>query len=116
MGRRNLIRSRVKKAITGSYGIVSRVSSRTGYSWKAVRDFIQNDEELLSLMKQEEELVDDLAETNLIDEISKGNIDVTRWWLARRRARYSDKVDANINGNLVVNLKWGDEDMSGTDN
>ena len=101
--------SRIKKAIPGSGGIILRVMNKAGYkSWLSVRDFIQANPDLAEMMRAEEEILDDFAENNIGNEINQGNIDVSKWWLARRRRqKYGDSVDITTKGESIQIVKVG---------
>jgi hypothetical protein len=112
MPRPKVSRNRIKRAIPGSGGIISRIAQATGYSWITIRDRIEKDEELSRLFREEEEKVDDLAESVLIRRIQDGDEATARWWLARRRrSRYGDNVDlTSAGGALVIRVVYEDED------
>jgi len=93
VSKRALSRDKVKQAIPKSGGLISRIATKAGYSWTATRDFIAADEELKLLVKDEEEAVDDMAESAIIKKISEGDEQSAKWWLARRRrVKFGDSV------------------------
>jgi hypothetical protein len=94
MPRKRISRAKIKAAIPNSGGIIARIAKTAGYSWGAVRDYIEADPELLQMVRDEEDIVDDVAETVLISKIQSGDESTARWWLARRRRnRYGDNLD-----------------------
>ena len=94
-----LSKAKVKAAIQGSGGIISVICRRTGYSWGAVRDFIRKNADLTSMLDEEQESVDDMAELALIEKIRKGDDQTARWWLARRRRNmFGDGIDLTTGG------------------
>lgn len=96
---RALSRRKIKDAIPNSGGVIARVAKKCGYSWVGVRDFIARDEELSAMMKDEEETIDDAAESTLIAKIFEGDESVARWWLARRRRnKFGDNIDVTSGG------------------
>ena len=106
---RRISYERIKKAIPGSGGIVLRVMKKAKYNnWLAVRDFIQANPDLVEMMRSEEETLDDFAENNLGNEINQGNIEVSKWWLSRRRRnRYGESVDVTSGGEKIQIVKVG---------
>ncbi|GIV51023.1 MAG: hypothetical protein KatS3mg038_1544 [Candidatus Kapaibacterium sp.] len=111
MTRPRLSRAKIKAAIPNSGGVIARIARRTGHSWGAVRDFIAADEELSRMLRDEEEAVDDLAESVLIQKIREGDEATARWWLSRRRRnRYGDNVSlSGGDGALIVRVVYEDE-------
>ena len=103
-----LNRRKITAAIPGSGGLVAVIAKRCGYSWGAVRDFIRADEELTAMVKDEEETIDDMAESTVISKIKDGDEASARWWLARRRRnRYGDNVDVTSGGErLEILVKY----------
>ncbi len=90
---KRISREKVKQAIAKSGGLISRIATKAGYSWTATRDFIAADEELKLLVKDEEEAVDDMAESAIIKKISEGDEQSAKWWLARRRrVKFGDSL------------------------
>lgn len=103
---------KIKAAIPGCGGIISIIVRKTGYSWGAVRDFIARYPDLVSMMEDEENTVDDMAEGTVIEDIRKGDSSVARWWLARRRRKkFGDNVDITSNGDTII-LKWPEHNDS----
>ena len=103
MTRARLSRAKIKAAIPGSGGIVAQICRATGYTWGAVRDFIEADDELRQLLEDEEARVDDLAEATVITSIKDGNTQDAKWWLARRRReRFGANVDVTSGGERVT--------------
>ena len=93
MTRQRISREKVKQAIPKSGGLISRIATKAGYSWTATRDFIASDEELKLLVKDEEEAIDDMAESAIIKKISEGDEQSAKWWLARRRrVKFGDSL------------------------
>ena len=112
-----LSRRKIKEAIPNSGGIISEISRRTGYSWTAVRDFINSDPELLRMLHDEEETIDDIAENVVIKKIVSGDETSAKWWLGkRRRQRYGDNVDVTSGYQpLDIKIIWRTYDDSSGD-
>jgi hypothetical protein len=93
---RKYTRLSVKKiaaAIPGTGGLIARICKITGYSWGAVRDFINAHPDLEKMVRDEEEIIDDAAESTVIKKILDGDDASARWWLARRRrAKYGETL------------------------
>jgi len=106
---RRISRAKLKAAITNSGGIITQVCKASGYTWAAVRDFIQADPELAQMLADEEARIDDLAEAQVIKAISEGDMQTARWWLARRRRqRYGDQVDITNRGEVTLRVVYED--------
>lgn len=103
--------AKVKKAIPGSGGVIARIVKKCGNNnWVSMRDFIAKNPELAEMLRTEEEGVDDKAEGNLIDRIDRGDMEISKWWLARRRRqKYGDSVDISIDKPVVLRVIYDDE-------
>lgn len=99
---KRLTKKAIKEAIPGTGGLIAAICKKTGYSWGAVRDFIRADEELTKMIQDEEETIDDLAESTVISAIKDKDMQTARWWLARRRRqKYGDNVDITSGGEKI---------------
>jgi hypothetical protein len=102
MTRKRISRAKIKAAIPDSGGVIAAIARRAGYSWRATRDYINADPELSVMLRDEEETVDDMAESVLIKRIRDGDDATARWWLTRRRRnRYGDNMDVTSNGEVL---------------
>lgn len=108
--KRKFSKHKFKKAIPGSAGLISVIASRVGCSWNTANSAIKADPELMDMVREEEERIDDLAESVLIQRLRNGDEGVARWWLTRRRRqRYGDAVDLTSGGERIVwVVKWKD--------
>ena len=94
-----LSRAKIKAAIPESGGLIARIAKASGYSWGATRDFIAADPELAEMVRDEEERIDDMAESAIIKRISEGDEGSAKWWLSRRRrSKFGDSVDVTSGG------------------
>ena len=110
---KRLSRAKVKAAIPNTGGLIALICRKCNYSWGAVRDFIRDDPELSAMVKNEEETIDDMAESTVINEIKNGDGSAARWWLARRRrVKFGDNIDitAKIEGTIVVD--WDEKNAN----
>ena len=100
---RRMSRAKIKAAIPNTGGIIALICKRSGYAWESVRNFIRDDPELSAMVKNEEETIDDMAESTVINEIKNGNESTARWWLARRRkVKFGDNVDITTRGESIA--------------
>ena len=105
MPRKRISRTKVKNAIPGSGGVISAIARATGYSWYGLYKFIHNDPELSEMLRNEEEIINDLAESVLVAKIRAGDETVARWWLAhRRRNVYGDNLDLTAGGAITIRV------------
>jgi len=101
------------EAIDGCAGIISTVASRVGCSWETARDRIQKSPKLRQAFQDEQEHVNDMAETTVLKSIKDGNTQDAKWWLARiRRDRFSERTEiTGADGqSLIINVTVGDDD------
>lgn len=102
MSNRKLSRVKIKDAIPNTGGLIAAICKKTGYSWGAVRDFIARDEELTAMLKDEQDTIDDMAESTMIKAIRDGDKSAAQWWLSRRRrGQFGDNVDITTQGQKV---------------
>lgn len=113
---RKISRSKVKKAIENSGGLIARVAKSAGYTWGAVRNLIAADEELSRMMMEESERINDAAENTIISRIMDGDDSAARWWLSRtRRAKFGDNVDVTSGGQPIkIVVEYADTDPDTT--
>jgi hypothetical protein len=109
-------RRKIKNAIPNSGGIISMIAQRAGYAWNTVRQFINNDPELLRMVLDEEEGIDDLAESAMIVAIREHDRSAAQWWLARRRKhKFGDALDVTSgNEPLKVIIEYGNDKTTPT--
>jgi hypothetical protein len=116
MTRPKISYAKVKAAIPNSGGVITLIAKRAGYSWGAVREFIKNNPELEQMLRDEEDTIDDMAESTLIKSIRNGDEATARWWLTRRRRnRYGDNIDLTTAGkafNIIQIVEHKDDDNS----
>ena len=60
----------IKKAIKGSAGLYTKISSKLGCSWHTAKKYVESFEETKELYDNESEAILDLAESKLIENIS----------------------------------------------
>ena len=106
---RKISYARIKKAIPGSMGIITRVAHKAGYgSRNIVKNFINSYPELVEMMNDEEEKIDDIAEDVLATRITQLDESTAKWWLSRRRRqRYGDSMDLTTKGESIQIVKVG---------
>lgn len=112
MPRPRINRNRVKRAIKDSGGVISVIAERTGYSWMRVREFILADQELAEMLRNEEEATNDIAESNVIAAIKKGDLQASRWWLSLRRR---ERFGVHIQSSAVQVVRLVDETEEASD-
>ncbi len=93
---------KIAKAIPESGGLISVIAKRCGYHWHSVRTHIDRNPELLQALENEENAVDDLAESVMIGAMREKDRAAAQWWLARRRRKkYGDNVDVTTGGDKL---------------
>jgi len=112
MSRRKLSRQKIKAAIVNSGGVVAVIARRSGYTWGAVKKFIDADDELRQMFDDEQNTISDAAEGNLITAIKSGETGVSMWWLSHiRRDRFGGTSDApNNNEPIRIVVEYYDAD------
>jgi len=72
------------KAIPGTGGIVSLIAKKVGCTWHTARKYIDRYATVQQAWRDECEAVLDLAETQAIGAIRKGDPQMVRWYLATK--------------------------------
>ena len=102
------------EAIDGCAGIISTVAARLDCSWETARDRIRKSPKLERAFQDEQEHVNDMAETTVLKSIKDGNTQDAKWWLARiRRDRFSIRTDIGglgADGQIIIEVKMSDDD------
>lgn len=97
-------KAKIKKAIKGSGGIISAVARASGYAWMSVRRMIDEQPDLLELLRAEEETVLDVAESVVLTGLKEGDLETAKYVLntkGRRRGWGREVALTGANGGPV---------------
>src|SRR6056297_93961 len=94
-----------KKALKGSGGIYSHVARKLGVSRSAVTQYINKNPELRELIQEEEESINDLAESKLISKLNEGDNQMIKFRLTTKAKDrgYVERSEIVNSGNLSLN-------------
>lgn len=86
-------------AVKDSNGNKSQIAYRLGCTWVCVNNYVKNNPFAQELLKQESEIVLDIAETVVVNAIKNGDVDVAWRYLNKKgRSRgYGDSVGIQVN-------------------
>jgi predicted transcriptional regulator len=100
-----ITKANFKKALKGSGGIYSHVARKLGVSRQAVSQYIQKNPELMELIQQEEESINDLAESKLITKLNEGDNQMIKFRLTTKAKDrgYVERQEIVNSGNLSLN-------------
>lgn len=100
-----------EKACKGSGGVLAVISRRLEVSRAAVTQYCQKNEWTKEVLEQENESINDLAESKLVENINKGDQRAiefrlrckakTRGYIERQEIEHSGTMDNNINIQIV---------------
>ena len=111
MAKRKYTKTQVMTAIRGSGGVISAIAERLGCAWNTVQSYLEAYPDVMRAYQDEQERVDDLAESVLIKSMQDGDTSSARWWLERRRRdKYATRqeVTGSDGAPVTVRLTWGD--------
>ena len=109
---KNYTKEEIIEAIKDSGGIVLNVANELGCSWYTAERYINMYEETKQAFKDEDSTLKDQAKRNVKRAIENGDIDLTKWFLARRDKDYNDKQEIQHSGDInIVYLDKQDEDL-----
>ena len=99
-----------KDAIPGTGGIISSIARKVGCDWSTAKRWITEYPTVKQAYDDECESVLDMAEGVLLKNIKDGDSADAKWYLSRKGKRrgYVERQEVEHDGDLVVNLSWGD--------
>lgn len=97
---------KIIKAIPGTNGLISAIAIKLGVHYRTVLRYRDQNESVRQAIEEEKEKMLDTAETNIHKEIQKGDIDTSKWFLARKGKErgYTEKIDTEHKGELKTTL------------
>lgn len=110
---KDISKEKVLEAIKGSYGITMKVAARLGCAWETARNLINRWKETKSAWEAENEIILDVAESQVYTSVASGDISTAKWLLARKgKSRgYVEIPEVNVNQEpLNINLSGIDRD------
>lgn len=106
------------KAIPGTGGIVSLIAKKVGCTWHTARKYIDRYATVQQAWRDECEAVLDLAETQAIGAIRKGDPQMVRWYLATKGKQrgYTERQETSgpDGGPVVLRVVYGDDGAGNT--
>jgi predicted transcriptional regulator len=94
-----------KKALKGSGGIYSHIARKLGVTRSAITHYINKNPELREEINQEEESINDLAESKLITKLNEGDNQMIKFRLTTKAKDrgYVERQEIVNSGNLSLN-------------
>ena len=86
-------------AIPGSGGVISTIAARVGCAWNTAQKYIKEFATVAEAYENERNRIDDIARSNVIDDIKAGSIETSKWWLrvkAPDEFEPRQKLDVNM--------------------
>lgn len=98
---------KIIKAIPGTNGLISAIAIKLGVHYRTVLRYRDQNESVRQAIEEEKEKMLDTAESNIHREIQKGDMDTSKWFLARKGKDrgYSEKIDTEHKGELKTILE-----------
>lgn len=90
----------VKAAIKGSGGIKTKIATKLGISRPTLDSYLQRWPTVKEAYEAERAVVDDVAESVVIDDIvNHKNVSTAMWWLRMKRSdEFAPQVDVTVKG------------------
>lgn len=84
----------ILEAIKGSGGIMSTIARKLGVTWHTADSWIRESGELMEALKDEKEIILDMAESTLLKKIKEGDEQSAKWYLSKigKLRGYGDSV------------------------
>ena len=105
------------EVIHKSLGLITKAAKMLGCSPKTIYNYRDKYDEVRQAIDDAREATCDQAEFNIIEAITKKDIETSKWYLSRmgRHRGYGDKVDHKVDGEVkttkVQVFKWGDQEI-----
>ena len=121
MGRKEkgYTKQQILKAISQSDGIVRTIQKRLGCdSWATARKYIDKWQDTRKAWESENNQTNDLAQSVVVEDIKRGNVQTAKWWLERRRRKEyyishygtQDQQEANASEDTDIKIEIVDGD------
>ena len=98
---------KIIKAIPGTSGLISAIATKLGVHYRTVLRYRDQHESVRHAIEEEKEKMLDTAESNIHVKIQEGDMDASKWFLARKGKDrgYSEKIDTEHKGELKTILE-----------
>ena len=100
-------KTKFKKAMEGSGGILANIARKLNVTRQAVSQFVQKHEDIRDLLAQEDENINDLAEAKLVTKLNEGDMTAIKFRLTTKGKNrgYVERQEIQNSGNITNNLK-----------
>lgn len=92
-------KTKFRKAVNGSEGILTKIASRMGVSRQSLYVWLDKNKDEKKLIHQESEKISDLAESKLFEKIKNGEAWAIKYFLSTKGKKrgYHDKIEEKDN-------------------
>ena len=99
-------KTKFKKAMEGSGGILANIARKLNVSRSAVTQFVQKHEDIRDLLIQEDENINDLAEAKLITKLNEGDMQAIKFRLiTKAKSRgYVERQEVEHSGETSLGI------------
>ena len=103
MGKELFTAKKFINAMPGTGGIISQIADKVGCTWHTARKYIETYPTIKQAYENEKHKVDDKALSNVYQDIAKGTIETSKWWIRMKLGDEFHPTDKQI-----VNVSWDD--------
>ena len=90
------------KAIENSGALITTISKRVGCSWNTAQKYIHTHPTVWAAYHDEEERINDLAQSTILKAIQEGDAQMAKWWLAKKRKHeFGETLDITSEGKAI---------------
>ena len=85
-------------ATAGTGGIISEIAARVGCSWNTAKKYIEEYPTVYRAWINERQRINDIARSNIIDDLESGNVQTSKWWLQVLDPEFMPKQRQEVTG------------------
>ena len=106
---------KILNVIPGTGGLISAIATKLGVHYHTVINYTNKYDTVRQAIREEQDKILDKAESNLYIKIKEGDVDASKWFLARKGKDrgYSEKTEQKIEGAIetIIKVQYEDEDQ-----
>jgi len=96
------------KAIPGTGGIISQIAKAIGCQWHTAKKYITDHPTVHQSWENERNSITDRAQHNILTAITKGDLQMSKWWLQVKDPEFIEKREIGGRDGGPIVLAWPD--------
>ena len=109
-----LTATNVAAALFEARGVKAEAARRLGVDWSTIQRYIKKYPSVRQALDEAVEPITDMARSNVIMAIFRGDLAESHWWLSRKTDEFMEKVRSETTGQgggpIVIEFVYGDGD------